>query len=428
MTRGELELNGKKWQLQDLPRHILLSLAENSRSPSILKRIALISCEMEIDEGAQPRGLKYEHIPSRGVRPIIRDKALFETVANNPCLPDEFKRVMVLNPGAQGENPIVGEYKTTETHVWEYLRKNSYIPWGHYASNMAQDEVRYTIDDLTFQDMEGLRFLYYQRIYVELFRTLVGEEPKVSRSPDQDSLEGLRKEVFERLRAQVSRGELPFFTGNLWGWNYGYGYASSGYRLHASHQQIHNQYALVPHMTTNGIPTYIVGDLVWEHMAQFKRETGRDFFSSYLATIKDSSQRLDQSREGPLDSVIFEDENVMAYCPLAQRSQGEVHLMAKRGVGNIVEADTSMRKSLDTGILKIMRALAGLGAEMITVFELSKRYHRLERDQHLFYCFLPRHEDSPGSMSEAQGRYITGHYPEDFALALREVLKEIKMA
>ena len=428
MARGQLTLDGRRCSIKDLPRHVLLSLAANSKSPLVLREIARISCEMETDETGHPVGLRYEHGTSGGLRPIIHDKPLFETVANNPHLPDEFKRVMVLNPGAQGENPIVGEYKTRNTHVWEYLRKNSYIPWGHYASNMAHDQVRYNIKDLTLEDMEGLRFLYYQRIYLELYRTLSGEVPKVSYSTDQEALEELRKEVFGLLEAELKGGNIPFFTGNLWGWNYGYGYASSGYRLHASHQQIHNQYALVPHRTTNGVPTYIVGDLVWDHIEKFQGETGREFFPCYISTIRDSASRMDQSQEGPCGLLIFEDENVMAYCPLAQRSQGEVHLMAKRGVGNVLEADISMRKSLDSGILKVMRALDGLGAEMITIFEISKRYHRLDSKQHLFYCFLPRHENSPGSMSEAQGRHITGHYPEDFAWALKEILEGIKMA
>jgi hypothetical protein len=36
------------------------------------------------------------------------------------------------------------------------------------------------------------------------------------------------------------------FDRTLWGWNYGFDYAPSGYRLHASHQQIHQQFALIP--------------------------------------------------------------------------------------------------------------------------------------------------------------------------------------
>jgi hypothetical protein len=51
-------------------------------------------------------------------------------VANNPCLPDLYKEVMVLRPGVQGQSEIVGEWRTGGSRVFEYLRRNSYIPWG----------------------------------------------------------------------------------------------------------------------------------------------------------------------------------------------------------------------------------------------------------------------------------------------------------
>ena len=56
---------------------------------------------------------------------------------------------------------------------------------------------------------------------------------------------------------------------------------------------------------------------------------------------------------------------------------------------------------------------------MITVFEYSKRFDRKDHDQRLLYTFLPRLPESPGAFSEAQLRWINGHYPEDFALACR---------
>ena len=72
---------------------------------------------------------------------------------------------MVLRPGAQGGSEIVGEWpQDGQTHVFEYLRRNSYIAGGHFAANMADDAVRYSIDTLSAADMKGLRHLYYQRI------------------------------------------------------------------------------------------------------------------------------------------------------------------------------------------------------------------------------------------------------------------------
>jgi len=62
---------------------------------------------------------------------------------------------------------------------------------------------------------------------------------------------------------------------------------------------------------------------------------------------------------------------------------------------------------------------------MITVFEYSRRFDALEADQRLLYVFLPRLPESPGAFSEAQLRWINGHYPEDFALACRLNLEAV---
>jgi len=88
-------------------------------------------------------------------------------------------------------------------------------------------------------------------------------------------------------------------------------------------------------------------------------------------------------------------------------------------VGNLLEADTAVRASLDQALLKAMQALTGLGAAMITVIEFSKRFDTADRDQRLLYSLLPRLPESPGAFSEAQLRWINGHYPEDFAQACR---------
>jgi hypothetical protein len=56
---------------------------------------------------------------------------------------------------------------------------------------------------------------------------------------------------------------------------------------------------------------------------------------------------------------------------------------------------------------------------MITNIEYSKRFDAPDKDQRLLYPFLPRLPESPGAFSEAQLRWIKGHYPEDFAAACR---------
>jgi hypothetical protein len=118
----------------------------------------------------------------------------------------------------------------------------------------------------------------------------------------------------------------------------------------------------------------------------------------------------------------------LLFVPKAQTSQWELQLMALnngqgRAVGNIVEADLATRASLDKGILLAQKALAGLGAKMVTSIEYPKRIGRKgEPGQHLLYSFLPRLPDSPGAFSEAQLRFINGHYPEDFATACRQQL------
>ncbi|MEJ2477229.1 MAG: hypothetical protein P8Y40_06970, partial [Desulfobacterales bacterium] len=54
-----------------------------------------------------------------------------------------------------------------------------------------------------------------------------------------------------------------------------------------------------------------------------------------------------------------------------------------------------------------------------------KRFDAVHTDQHLLYALLPRLPESPGAFSEAQLRWINGHYPEDFAAACRRRLPEV---
>ncbi len=410
-----------------LPDPVRLALATTSTDPNDLKRLAKISCEFVWDpEGLRPIGLVHAPDGQGRLRPKIFNQRLYDAVANNPHLPSTYKEVMVLRPGIQGDSEIVGQWRTPGSHVFEYLRRNSYIPWGHYAANMAHDAVRYTIGDLVPEDIQGLRHLYYQRTYMRLAQELKLEVPDRRQSVSSQALESLRKKIFSAFK----KGVRTDFTATLWGWNYGFDYAPSGYRLHASHQQIHQQFALVPERVpivaggqTLSKASFACGDMIQSFIEMYRLRTGADFFDCYENAVA-SNQRMDSRRNLPAGLQVYRDKRVLLFVPKAQTSQWELQLMPLEPVGNIVEADEEMRRSLDSGLLIAMRILTALGAAMVTVIEYSKRFHQLDSNQRLLYVFLPRLPESPGAFSEAQMRWINGHYPEDFALACRLRLED----
>ena len=422
--------------VERLPHPLLLTLAKTSTDPQLLVRLAKLSCRFEYDQKTEiPRGISYEKTEKDELRPAVSDWILFELVSNNLFLPDSYKKQMVLVPGAQGNSPIVGEYTEGDTHVWEYLRGNSYIPWGHYAANMAHDAIRYKIGSLTEQDMIGLRHLYYQRIYVQLSTEVGIVAPAKRRSLTENELEDLRLSLIDKIEQLNKRGlELPF-NATIWGQNFGFDLSPSGYRLNASHQQIHQQFALVPscvsgfkggenELSQSTISSYTQGDLVAQFAKQYKEKTGQDFFETYLKAIR-NNRRLDGRANKESDLIFYEDENIMAFVPKAQRSQGEVQIMTKERYGNIIETDTNTRHSLDRVILIALKVLENLGAEMINVTEISKRFDNPDRDHRLLYCFLPKHPQSPGGFSECQQRWLISHYPEDFAQTCRDEVQNI---
>ncbi|MFW5908846.1 MAG: hypothetical protein ACOCR8_04325, partial [Desulfosalsimonas sp.] len=166
------------------------------------------------------------------------------------------------------------------------------------------------------------------------------------------------------------------------------------------------------------MPSYAVGDLVEEFVSEYAKQTGACFFDAYIAAIE-ANRRMEGSGAGKDSLIVHSDENVLLFVPKAQTSQWELQVMARRPAGNIVEADRQMRRSLDKAILLGAKALCGLGARMITFYEISKRIDAESSDQRLFYTLLPRLPESPGAFSEFQLRWINGHYPEDFAAACR---------
>ncbi|WP_136806846.1 hypothetical protein [Desulfosediminicola flagellatus] len=424
--------------LQQLPEPMQLALATCSTDPKDLIQLAEISCKIEKDDEGRVTGLGYRKNTDGSIRPVMHKHMLFEAVANNPHLPQEYKVAMVLRPGAQGGSEIVGEIPSeNETHVYEYLRRNSYIAGGHYAANMAEDASRYSIQELSQQDMDGLRHLYYQRIYVRLAKEIGINAPEEQRKFTNNELEDLRNKITVKLKETP---EIPS-TATLWGWNFGFDYAPSKYRLHASHQQIHQQYAMIPESVEGytgnleasqfSMETYGCGDLVAEVIRHYRAVYNREFFVDYLSAIENNT-RMDERTVLESSLIVWRDENVIVFVPKAQTSQWELQLMTidnKHGMptGNILEADSSMRNSLNRGIFAAQKALAGIGAKMVTSIEYPKRIgKRGEPGQPLMYAFLPRLPESPGAFSEAQLRFINGTYPEDFAAVLRTQLLQYK--
>ena len=415
-----------------MPEPLLLALATTSTDPEDLEVLAELSCEFVRDpDSGRPTGLRYDTDRAGALQPVISQPLLFELTANNPFLPDDYKNVMVLRPGIQGDSPVVGEWPmdASGTHVFEYLRSNSYIPWGHYAANMANDAIRYRAADLTREDIMAMRCLYYQRIYTRLAAQAgIGEIPRPDRDLNPDTLEALRRRVRAAMD-DTADSDAASFTAALWGWNYGFDYAPSGYRLHASHQQIHQQYALIPDRVPSpdgqrSFPSFACGDLVADAVARYLDASGVDFFDAYTRAIR-TNRRTDGNLHGPVDLVVYEDEQVMLFVPKAQTSQWELQLMPLVPVGNILEADADMRRSLDLGIWTAARILGELGARMVTSIEFSSRFTGGMPGQRLLYSFLPRLPNSPGAFSEAQLRWINRHYPEDFAAACRRARERI---
>lgn len=415
--------------LDILPKPLLIALAQASTDPEEIILLAKKSCNILLGpDGQMPVGIGYKKNQDNHIIPDIYDHELFEVLVNNRHLPDAYKNALVLKPGVQGNNEITGEYRSADghTHVFEYLRRNSYIPWGHFASNMANDAIRYSTRDLCQEDMTGIRHLYYQRAFVRLAAELDIPLPEKKSTFTEDNLEDLRQKIQSRLLQ--SQDPSLKFNAALWGWNFGYGYAQSGHRLHASHQMIHQQNAMIPSLVKNNsghpVPSFACGDLILDFIDRYRKATGKYFFKNYLKAIKNNT-RTDKNKHGESSLILTEDDNTILFVPKAQVSEWELQLMPKIACGNILEADINMRRSLDKSILIAVKILESLGAQFVTSIEFSKRFDSHNTDQHLLYSFLPKLPYAPGTFSEAQLRWISGSYPEDFAHACRKALKRL---
>jgi len=273
--------------------------------------------------------------------------------------------------------------------------------------------------------MEGLRHLYYQRVFFPVADHL-GIAPAVRRRRlSGEELESLRRAIAGKIA--TGGGDLEALA-TLWGWNFGYDFSGSGYRLHASHQMIHQQYAVVPQWVEEvdggSIPAYCCGDLVADVVARYHEEHHSDFFHDYLRALARNTRT--DGAAGTQSLVVWQDAHVLLFVPKAQVSQWELQLLVTADgetgpVGNVIEAEAAVRRSLDTGILKAQQVLARLGATMVSSIEYAKRIN-VTNGQRLLYAFLPKLPWSMGALSEALGRNILGHYPEDFAEACRRQL------
>jgi hypothetical protein len=171
------------------------------------------------------------------------------------------------------------------------------------------------------------------------------------------------------------------------------------------------------------MPAYGCGDLIGDFVKAFRKETGKGFFDCYQQAISDN-RRMDGHPNREQSLIVFEDDQVMVFVPKSQTSQWELQLIPKSPVGNIFEANAEMRATLNRALLVAVKILGAMGATMITTIEYSKPLLEHDTDQRLLYAFLPKLPQSPGAFSEAQLRWINGHYPEDFAFACRSRLPE----
>jgi len=414
--------------LDILPHPLVIALAQASTDPEELMILAEKSCRILFDSdvqhpGKNPVGIGFIKDKAGKNMPDIYDHELFEVLVNNKYLPDDYKNALVLKPGVQGNNEITGEYlsKDDTTHVFEYLRRNSYIPWGHFASNMANDSIKYRAQDLSFEDMKGIRHLYYQRTFVRLASELGINLPDKQQCFSSNTLEDIRNKILTKLN---KNSDLSLkFDSTLWGWNFGFGYAQSGHRLHASHQMIHQQNAMIPkYVQTNSAKntnSFACGDLIDDFIKTYRKTTGKNFFKNYLNAIK-NNMRTDGNIKGNSSLILMEDDYTILFVPKAQVCEWELQLMPKISCGNIIEADINMRNSLDKSILLAVKTLESLGTQFVTSIEFSKRFCSDNTDQQLLYSFIPRLPYAPATFSEAQLRWICGIYPEDFAHACRQ--------
>jgi hypothetical protein len=168
------------------------------------------------------------------------------------------------------------------------------------------------------------------------------------------------------------------------------------------------------------LPAFACGDLVSEFIRQYETAHDKPFFDAYIAAIRNNC-RTDGKSGGEDSLIIHEDDHIILFAPKAQVSEWEMQLVTKDSIPHVLAADTPTRTALDLAMLKAVQVLEKMGADMVTGMELSGRFDE-KTGQHLIYSFIPRLPYAPATFSEAQLRWISGVYPEDFAHACRRFL------
>ncbi len=114
-----------------LPHPLLIALAQASTDPEELMALAQKSCKILFDSTIQadkynktPVGIGYKKDKLGKTVPDIHDHELFEVLVNNRYLPDDYKNILVLKPGVQGNNEITGEYLSEDGKTAEVGWRN----------------------------------------------------------------------------------------------------------------------------------------------------------------------------------------------------------------------------------------------------------------------------------------------------------------
>lgn len=137
----------------------------------------------------------------------------------------------------------------------------------------------------------------------------------------------------------------------------------AGASLRHAHSQIFATQFLPPHLEDKSVRTQI-----------YKLKTGR---CVYCDTIK-------KERKSP--RFVWEDKNVIAFCPWAPMHNYEIWIMPKRHIDNITSLNDQERNSFAKAMKKILKKIDELG------LPYNYYFHQVihDEDQHLYMKVKPR--------------------------------------
>ena len=167
---------------------------------------------------------------------------------------------------------------------------------------------------------------------------------------------------------------------------------TAGASLRHAHSQIFATQFLPPHLEDKSVRTQI-----------YKLKTGR---CVYCDTLK-------KERTGP--RLVWEDKNIIAFCPWAPMHNYEVWIMPKRHVDNIVGLNDQERHSFATALKKILKKIDALG------LPYNYYFHQVihDEDQHLYMKIKPRGSVWAG-VEIGSGLIINPVAPEEAAKFYRQ--------